>query len=101
MCESNFISGMVMYTIKNEDLRNAVRDGIISEFGDKPLDQSSYEIPCAGELRGGAVTSLKNICKNAEEGSNTKFCDDDFVTFYRATDSIDEQRDKIKRIKII
>lgn len=101
MCESNFISGMVMYTIKNEGLRNAVREGIINEFGDKLLDQSSYEIPCAGYLRGEAVTSLKEICKNAETESNAKFGDDDFVTFYRATDSNDEQRDKIKRIKII
>lgn len=101
MCESKFISGMVMYTIENEDLRNAVHDGIINKFGDKPLDQSSYEISCAGELRGDAVTSLKEICKNAEKKSNAKFCDDDFVAFYRATDSNDEKRDKIKRIKII
>ncbi len=92
---------MVMYTIKNEDLRNAVRKGIINEFKDNPLDQSTYEILCAGELKGAVVAKLKEICAIAEKESNAKFCVDDFVAFYRATDSNDEKRDKIKRIKII
>lgn len=103
-----FILGMVMYTIKNENLREYVRKGIIKELKGKRLDQSCYEINCHGGKTGEIVAKIHEICKKAEEETNEHFYkedpdgDNDFVTFYRATNSIyKENRDKIQRNPVV
>lgn len=102
-----FISGMVMYTIKDDDLRNYVHDGIINEFGNHPLDESTYEIPYAAELHGETVMKLKAICENARKETCKDFIkgnpkgNNDFVTFYRATDSSSRYKNKIERFVIV
>ena len=92
-----------MYTIKNDSLRDAVREGIIEKFGNLPLDQSTYEIRCAARGSNEIKGQLEEICKRAKTDSGADFCEDDFITFYRATNSnyLDDQRDRIERITII
>jgi hypothetical protein len=102
MESEKFISGMVVYTIKNDDLRNKIREEIINKFGEHPIDQSSYEIHCAAERKGVIVSSLERICENAVKVTNEEYTNDDFVAFYRATNSDDkEHRDRIERITIV
>ena len=103
MNKPNFISGMMMYTISSDDLRTAVREGIIEKFGNLPLDQSTYVIHCAAENSNEIKNQLQDICKKAKFDSGADFSKDDFITFYRATNSNypDEQRDRIERIAIV
>ncbi len=107
MDKNRFISGMVMYTIKDDDLRKYVHDCIINEFGDNPLDESTYEIQCAAELHGETVKKLKAICENARKETRKDFIkgnpkgNNDFVTFYRATDSSSPYKYKIERFVIV
>ena len=63
MQNQKYISGMVMYTIQNENLRKAIHTGIAEEFKSKPIDQSTYEIPCAGDLKREIEDKLKKICE--------------------------------------
>lgn len=97
-----YISGMVMYTIQNDKLRDYIREGIINVWGDHQLDQSTYVIHCAGISKGEVMKKLKKICEEAESKSNMSFDKEDYVVFYRATNSDDNpNRDRIERIPII
>lgn len=96
-----YISGMVMYTIQNDKLRDYIREGIINVWGDHQLDQSTYEIHCAGKSKGEVMEKLKTICEEAVSKSDLTFDKEDFVVFYRATNSNDKSnRDRIERIPI-
>ena len=99
---------MVMYTIKNDDLREKVRDGIIDRYGKHILNESTYEIKCASESPSSIVSVLEKICAAAKKETGKEFIKNDpgnkndFVTFYRATNSDDkENRDRIQLITIV
>ena len=107
MSNNRFISGMVMYTIKDDDLRKKVHDGIIDEFGDNELNESTYEIKCASESTSRTVSVLEKICTYAKKETGKEFIKNDpenkndFVTFYRATNSLSPKPYRIEQIVIV
>ena len=108
MENEKFISGMVMYTIKDKNLIDAVRESIIENLEGKRLDQSCYEINCNDKTTGEIVEKIMELCEKAKKKTNEEFFKDDsnensdFVTFYRATNSnYKNNRDKIQRIPVV
>lgn len=81
--DTNKLSGIVVYTIHENDLlRDALRKGITENFGGEFLDESTYGIPIHGAIRNDIVQSLKNICNKACNDSNSVFLENDFVCLY-------------------
>lgn len=78
------LSGIVVYTIHNDDLRNKFREALI-EIEAGYLDDSTYGIPIQGMLRNEALEKLERACEKAEKDSDEKFGNDDFVTLYWPT----------------
>ena len=97
-----FFSGIIVYTIQDNGLRDTLRNIILTDLKGEELDQSCYGIACAGVIPSETVKKIKQACCNAENESGKNFSPVDFVCFYRATNSDDkENRDRIQRIEII
>jgi hypothetical protein len=111
MSNSKFISGMVMYTISEKELRDYIRKSITdknNDFDAEFLDQSTYAISCSGKILSVILDKLKSICEKAKKETGKDFLktnkeeENDFVAFYHATNSdYKENRDKIQRIPIV
>ena len=74
------LSGIVVYTIQDDNLRNEFRTALIT-IGAELLDQSTYSIPIQGEKD--ATNMLNSICKTAQKNSKSTFGEKDFVKLYR------------------
>lgn len=97
-----FFSGIIVYTIQDNGLRDTLRNIILTDLKGEELDQSCYGIACAGVIPSETVKKIKQACCDAEKKSGKNFSSGDFVCFYRATNSDDkENRDRIQRIEII
>lgn len=97
-----YFSGIIVYTIQDDKLRDAFRETILADLKGEELDQSCYGIKCAGDIPSETVKKIKQACCDAEKKSGKNFSSGDFVCFYRATNSDDkENRDRIQRIEII
>lgn len=100
--EPKYFSGIIVYTIQNDKLRDEFRNIILADLKGEELDQSCYGIACAGVIPSETVKKIKQACCDAEKKSGKNFSSGDFVCFYRATNSDDkENRDRIQRIEII
>ena len=95
------LSGIVVYTIQDDNLRNEFRTALIT-IGAEPLDQSTYGIPIQGEPRVNTVNRLKAICETAKKMSKASFGGNDFVALYWPTYDWESGDDRyIKQTKII
>lgn len=93
------LSGIVVYTIQDDELRDEFRNALLS-IGAEPLDQSTYSIPIQGEMD--ATNMLNSICNTAQKNSKTTFGEKDFVTLYRPTYfEYTERHRYIKQMRII
>lgn len=100
--EPKYFSGIIVYTIQNDKLRDEFRNIILADLKSEELDQSCYGIKCAGDIPSETVKKIKQACCDAKNESGKNFSSEDFVCFYRATNSDDkENRDRIQRIEII
>ena len=82
---TNKLSGIVVYTIHdNDELRNELRNAF-KNIGAESLDESTYGIPIKGEPREDTIKRLKAICKTAKKNTNSSYGENDFVTLYWPT----------------
>ena len=90
------LSGIVVYTIHDNDLRNEFHNALI-KIGAEFLDQSTYGIAIQGENRKEVVKQLKDICTIDE----TKWNKEDFVRLYWPTFKEETDDDRFIKQTII
>ena len=89
--EPKYFSGIIVYTIQNDKLRDEFRNIILADLKGEELDQSCYGIACAGVIPSETVKKIKQACCDAKNESGKNFSSEDFVCFYRATNSDDKK----------
>jgi hypothetical protein len=95
------LSGIVVYTIHDDNLRNKFREALI-DINAEYLDDSTYGVPIQGMLRNDTIEKLKCVCGKAEKDTDGIFGKDDFVTLYWPTYKKESGEERyIKQTRII
>lgn len=100
---TKYFSGIIVYTIQNDKLRDEFRNIILTDLNCEELDQSSYGIPYEeGGVYKDYKNDIKSVCDKAKNKTNTVFSPGDFICFYPTEKSEGKPNmNKILRMEII
>lgn len=86
MPQNDKLSGIVVYTIHNNDtLRDTLRELIKGKYTAIYIDESTYGIPIQSENKKNVVKELKELSKKACKETDSKYSDNDSVCLYYPT----------------
>ena len=100
--DTDKLSGIVVYTIHdNDSLRNALREALKEKLQAEELDESTYGIPIAGDMRNTIKLKLESICKEVEKDQNCPFSFKDTIRLYWPTYPEESGKERfIKQVQI-